>query len=55
MKNESFDPLRAHQPLHGQDHTDSYWAASAGVQPNDDGQLRTDQDTDIAIIGGGYT
>ena len=34
---------------------DSYWTATAGPQPEDDGILADDREADVAIIGGGYT
>jgi taurine dehydrogenase large subunit len=51
----SYDPLRDRDPGCGHDHVPSYWAATAGAVPEDDGPLRGDSDVDIAIIGGGYT
>jgi gamma-glutamylputrescine oxidase len=49
------DPLVARQPGTGAAHPASYWNATAGPQPDDDGPLRTDRDCDVAIIGAGYT
>jgi len=51
----TYDPLRDRHPGCGHDHVPSYWAATAGPVPDDDGPLRGDSDVDIAIIGGGYT
>ena len=51
----TFDPLRDRDPGCGHDHVSSYWAATAGPGPEDDGPLRGDAEVDIAIIGGGYT
>jgi taurine dehydrogenase large subunit len=51
----TYDPLRDHDPGCGHDHVPSYWAATAGPVPDDDGPLRGDFEVDIAIIGGGYT
>jgi taurine dehydrogenase large subunit len=50
-----YDPLSASGPGTGLDHPPSYWAATAGPQPEDDGALTGDHETEIAIIGGGYT
>ena len=50
-----YDPLRNHGPGCGRDHAPTYWAATAGPAPDDDGPLRGDAEVDIAIIGGGYT
>lgn len=51
----SYDPLRDPDPGCGLDHPPTYWAATAGPAPDDDGPLRGDRETDIAVIGGGYT
>ena len=51
----SYDPLHAISPGEGLDHVDSYWAATAGPSPGDDGRLQSTIETDVAIIGGGYT
>ena len=50
-----YDPLTASGPGNGLPHVPSYWAATAGPQPGDDGPLWESLDTDVAIIGGGYT
>lgn len=50
-----YDPLTAAGPGLGAIHAPSYWAASAGEAPADDGPLETGVDTDVAIIGAGYT
>lgn len=49
------DPLVARQPGTGAAHPASYWQATGGPEPDDDGPLRTDRDCDVAIIGAGYT
>jgi gamma-glutamylputrescine oxidase len=49
------DPLLAREPGRGAAHPASYWTATAGPPPPDDGALRSDLDCDVAIIGGGYT
>ena len=49
----SYDPLRSISPGEGLDHVDSYWAATAGPSPGDDGRLQSPIETDVAIIGGG--
>ncbi len=51
----AYDPLCASGPGTGLGHPPSYWAATAGSEPEDDGALNGDHETDIAIIGGGYT
>ncbi len=50
-----YDPLKAPHPGQGLGHADSYWAATAGADPEDDGPLAGDRETRVAIIGGGYT
>lgn len=50
-----FDPLKTRDPGHGLPHADSYWAATAGAAPADDGPLGVDTDVDVAVVGGGYT
>jgi len=50
-----YDPLSASGPGEGLNYPPSYWAATAGAEPDDDGVLEGDHETDIAIIGGGYT
>ena len=45
----------APSPGTGLEHPPSYWAATAGLQPPDDGPLSGPADAEIAIIGGGYT
>ncbi len=51
----SYDPLVSNTPGCGQDYPPTYWAASAGRPPEDDGPVDRDLDVDVAIIGGGYT
>jgi taurine dehydrogenase large subunit len=49
------DPLKGESPGQGLPHPDSYWAAISGPAPGDDGPLLGDRDSDVVIIGGGYT
>lgn len=49
------DPLRGQGPGQGLEYPPSYWTAISGTPPGDDGPLRGDRETDVAIIGGGYT
>ncbi len=51
----SYDPLRAPNPGQGLAHAQSYWAATAGPAPEDDGPVAGDRETEVAIVGGGYT
>lgn len=50
-----YDPLIAATPGTGLPHVPSYWAATAGDLPPDDGPAPAQLDVDVAIIGGGYT
>ncbi|HET7262628.1 MAG TPA: FAD-binding oxidoreductase [Casimicrobiaceae bacterium] len=50
-----YDPLVTREPGCNQDYPPSYWAASAGTPPGDDGPVSSDTDVDVAIIGAGYT
>lgn len=50
-----YDPLVAGIPGRGQDYPPTYWAATAGRAPDDDGPVDGDLDVDVAIIGGGFT
>jgi taurine dehydrogenase large subunit len=53
--NAPYDPLIARTPGTGLDHPPSYWTATAGATPADDGPVPAQADTEVAIIGGGYT
>lgn len=50
-----FDPLKTRDPGRGLAHAPSYWAATAGEAPGDDGPLDGDIEADVAVVGGGYT
>lgn len=51
---KSYDPMFAAGPGAGLGYPESYWAATAGPPPADDGPASR-IDTEVAIIGGGYT
>ena len=51
----SYDPLVSRTPGEGQDYPPTYWAASAGPPPDDDGPVDRDLDVDVAIVGAGFT
>lgn len=51
----AYDPIVARDPGTGLAHPSSYWTATAGIAPPDDGPAPAALDTDVAIIGGGYT
>ncbi len=51
----TYDPLVSTTPGMGQDYAPTYWIATAGIPPEDDGPITQDTDVDVAIIGSGYT
>jgi len=53
--NAIYDPLTARTPGTGLEHPPSYWTATAGAAPADDGPVAAQAETEVAIIGGGYT
>ena len=56
---QAYNPL--HDPLvdrtvgAGMSYAPTYWVATAGLPPEDDGPINTDLDADVVIIGGGFT
>ena len=50
-----YDPLVAPYPGRGADYAPTYWVASAGAPPEDDGPITGDTDTDVVIVGSGFT
>lgn len=50
-----YDPLVAPDPGAGRAYAPSYWVASAGAPPQDDGPITQDVDADVVIIGSGST
>ncbi|PRD55576.1 NAD(P)/FAD-dependent oxidoreductase [Phyllobacterium myrsinacearum] len=50
-----YDPVHACSPGDGKDYAPTYWIATAGPEPEDDGPVLHDIDVDIAIVGSGYT
>jgi glycine/D-amino acid oxidase-like deaminating enzyme len=50
-----YDPLAAPHPGRGTDYAPTYWVASAGTPPADDGPITHDIDTDVVIVGSGFT
>jgi len=50
-----YDPLLAPDPGAGRAYAPTWWVASAGPPPEDDGPLLRDIDVDVAIIGSGAT
>lgn len=53
--NPKYDPMTDAEPGRGSDYAPTYWIATAGDPPEDDGILEGDIDVDVAIIGSGYT
>ncbi|NVD40375.1 FAD-binding oxidoreductase [Ensifer sp. HO-A22] len=51
----AYDPNRAANPGEGKDYAPTYWIATAGPPPADDGPVSRDIDVDVAIVGSGYT
>lgn len=51
----AYDPLVAQNPGTGRDYAPTYWIDTAGVPPPDDGPITHDVETDVVIIGSGYT
>lgn len=50
-----YDPLVAPTPGHGTDYAPTYWVATAGNPPADDGPIERDTDADVVIVGSGFT
>ena len=50
-----YDPLVAADPGAGRAYAPTYWVATAGAPPADDGPVVRDLDVDVAVIGSGST
>ena len=50
-----YDPLSAPHPGRGVDYAPTYWVASVGAPPADDGPILKDTDADVVIVGSGFT
>lgn len=50
-----YDPLVAPHPGRATDYAPTYWVATAGPPPADDGPVSRDVDVDVAIVGAGFT
>ena len=50
-----YDPLVAADPGAGRAYAPSYWVATAGEPPEDDGPVSGDIDADVVVIGSGST
>ncbi len=53
--NPTYDPLLSKDLGAGLDHAPTYWTASAGALPSDDGPITADTTADVVIIGSGST
>lgn len=51
----TYDPLVSATPGQGRDYAPTYWVATAGEPPGDDGPVNHDMDVDVAIVGSGFT
>ncbi|MEH2510126.1 glycine/D-amino acid oxidase-like deaminating enzyme [Nitrobacteraceae bacterium AZCC 1564] len=52
---QHYDPLVSPGPGTNREYAPTYWAATAGPPPQDDGPITGDVDVDVAIIGSGFT
>ncbi len=50
-----YDPLVAATPGHNSEYAPTYWLATAGPPPEDDGPVTGDRDADVVVIGSGFT
>ena len=50
-----YDPLVSKGPGQNRNYAPTYWIATAGAPPEDDGPVTRDIDADVAIVGSGYT
>lgn len=53
--NPLYDPITSHSLGRGSDYAPTYWIATAGTPPEDDGPVTADMDADVVVIGSGYT
>ncbi|WP_315831303.1 FAD-binding oxidoreductase [Bradyrhizobium prioriisuperbiae] len=50
-----YDPLVSDGPGRNREYAPTYWLATAGEPPQDDGPITQDVDADVVIVGSGYT
>ena len=50
-----YDPLVEATPGRNRDYAPTYWVATAGTPPEDDGPILGDVDADVVIVGSGFT
>ncbi|MGT2479465.1 NAD(P)/FAD-dependent oxidoreductase [Methylobacterium oryzae CBMB20] len=51
----TYDPLTHATPGTNRDYAPTYWVATAGPPPADDGPITGDTDADVVIVGSGFT
>ena len=51
----AYDPLVDATPGRNRAYAPTYWIASAGSPPPDDGPITSDRDADVVIVGSGFT
>lgn len=51
----TYDPLTHATPGTDRNYAPTYWVATAGPPPEDDGPVTEDMDTDVVIVGSGFT
>lgn len=51
----NYDPLVDRDPGAGRAYAPTYWVASAGTPPHDDGPVTGDMDVDVVVVGSGST
>ncbi len=51
----AYDPLRHATPGRNRDYAPTYWVATAGEPPEDDGPVQGDADADAVVVGSGFT
>ena len=50
-----YDPLVAPTPGLNSEYAPTYWVATAGPPPEDDGPIMGDADVDVVVVGSGFT
>ena len=51
----AYDPLVDATPGCNRDYAPTYWVATAGTPPEDDGAVAADLDADVVVVGSGFT
>ena len=50
-----YDPLVAPTPGRYSEYAPTYWIATAGTPPDDDGPIAGDREADVVVVGSGFT